>query len=195
MILFWVAYMNSLGVLCQKPEAFEISQMFVCMYITEFASILRPWNWGLLKVLFHALKSIQEKKNYHWKWKENTLKDHSTVDKVGYGKLIAEKSCFRVESQVFEKAKSFGKQLKKIYVFPWLEAIVELYGKIHSMFYCRFVENVEKSHCLLEIFDPGMALYFKVNLQVSSTNSAQSFLAPNLFKFSHTVIININNSR
>ena len=56
------------------------------------------------------------------------------------------------------------------------------------------MENVERSGCLLEIFDPGMALYFKVNLQVPSTNSAQRFIAPhqylpvNLFKFSHTVI-------
>ena len=38
--------------------------------------------------------------------------------------------------------------------------------------------------------------HFKVNLQVSSTNPAQRFLAShhylNLFKFSHTVIINIS---
>ena len=50
----------------------------------------------------------------------------------------------------------------------YLKQFMELYGKIHSMFYRRFslmqliklaaVENVEKSRCLRETFDPGMAL-------------------------------------
>ena len=82
---------------------------------------------------------------------------------------------FRVESKVFEKAKSLKASEDK---FPWtaisfsgyLKQFVELYGKIHSMFYRRFslckmqliklaaVEKGGKWRCLLENFDPGMAL-------------------------------------
>ena len=50
----------------------------------------------------------------------------------------------------------------------YLKQFVGLYGKIHSMFQSKIqfmqliqlaaVENVEKSRCLLETFDPGMAL-------------------------------------
>ena len=67
------------------------------MYITFFASILWPSNPSP----FGHSQSIQ---NYTPKGKVNTVsssQEHSTIDKVGCGKLKAEKSCLCVENHVF----------------------------------------------------------------------------------------------
>ena len=67
---------------------------------------------------------------------------HASVD--GMLKTYSGEIVFRVESKIFVKAKSLKASKDK---FPCMDAVsfsgylkqfVELHGKIHSMFYCRF---------------------------------------------------------
>ena len=86
---------NSLGSLCHKPEAFEISRMFVNMYVCISPNLPRFRGPGIEVLKFYSTRVERfRKKNLSLEMNRKYPKDHLTVDKVGCRQLIAEKSCF-----------------------------------------------------------------------------------------------------